>query len=120
MNLTDALVQPMRSSVLCPEDKRASVRHACSLEATSQPLDDAQTIAWGAMVDDISEGGLGIILCYPFRPGTYLAIDLTGANGDVRTVLVRVVHVRDRADGTWHLGCEFVKPLTESDVEMLI
>jgi hypothetical protein len=116
----DALVQPARPATGRKSDRRVAVRVGCSVEATSQALDEVETISWGAVVEDISITGLGITLCYPFRPGTYLAVDLDGAGGMVRTVLVRVVHVRDRYDGAWHLGCEFVKPLTQTDLDMLI
>jgi|ERR1043165_696510 hypothetical protein len=120
MNHTDALVQPISAAFAGKGECRVAVRHGCSVEATSQLLDDVETISWGAVVDNISTGGIGVTLCYPFRPGTLLAVDLHAANGMVRTVLVRVVHVNDRCDGAWHLGCEFVKPMTESTMEMLI
>jgi PilZ domain len=119
MNQTAAMVQPVSRST--PEgETRAFARHACVMQATSQPLDEVETISWGAIVDNLSAGGVGITLCYPFRPGTYLAVELQRTSGHRRTVLVRVVHVRDGIDGVWHLGCEFVKPLTDSDVEVMI
>jgi PilZ domain len=120
MSHLEALVQSVRAAKVLEMDQRASVRHACSLNAMSHPIDALETISWGATVHDISTHGIGIALCYPFRAGTYLAVDLPTTDGMVRTVLVRVVHARDRFDGTWHLGCEFVKPITESDLQMLI
>ena len=114
----DVSAQPARGPAARKSDRRVAVRTGCSIEATSQALDEVETISWGAVVEDISATGLGIILCYPFRPGTYLAVDLDGPGGTVRTVLVRVVHVRDRFDGAWHIGCEFVKPLSQSDVDV--
>jgi hypothetical protein len=120
MSHSDALVQPLRGSALLEENRRTAIRHACSLETTYHPHEDGEGISWGAVVEDISTRGIGISLCYPFRPGTYLTVDLPSANGLVRSVLVRVVHVRDRSDGAWHLGCEFIKPLTDSDMEMLL
>ena len=33
--------------------------------------------------------------------------------------LVRVVHVADQSDGTWLLGCEFVKPLSDAELKAL-
>ncbi len=116
----DTLVPSVRGTAVRKADRRAAVRTDCSVEATSQALDEVETISWGAVVEDISVTGLGITLCYPFRAGTYLAVDMDSAGGVVRTVLVRVVHVRDRHDGAWHLGCEFVKPLSQTEVDMLI
>ena len=34
--------------------------------------------------------------------------------------MIRVVHVHDQTDGMWRLGCEFIKPLTESDMDLLL
>jgi hypothetical protein len=72
---------------------------------------------WGATVNDISSGGLCVTLCFPFRRGTFLAVDLQ-ADGMARTLMVRVQHVHDQRDGMWRLGCEFIKPLSESDMEI--
>ena len=100
-------------------DRRASVRHVCDQEALSRPLELPDAISWGAKVHDISRGGLGLLLCYPFKPGTFLAVDLQSSRAVSRTLLVRVVHVTDQADGSWFVGCEFAAPLTEEEVAAL-
>jgi hypothetical protein len=115
---TAARVQPVRNPFFSDLERRDSQRHACSLEATSQPPEIGETLFWGAVVNDISAGGVGVTLCYPFRPGTYLAVDLQSPGGTLRTLMVRVLHVHDQVDGMWRLGCEFVKPLTQSDMEL--
>ena len=120
MSQLAALVQPVLGATATDLDKRASVRHICMMEAMSHPLDMGDSICWGAIVRDISVGGLSLSLCFPFKPGTHLAIDLQGARGFSRTLLTRVLHVHDQADGAWLLGCEFVKPLTQSDMELLL
>jgi|SRR5262249_29097764 len=98
-------------------ERRGRQRFLVSGEAVSRPLDAPDAVAWGAQIRDLSATGIGLTLCYPFKPGTYLVIDLQEPIGDVRTVLGRVVHVYDRADGTWTVGCEFVQPLSDEDVE---
>lgn len=118
--LREALVQPVRNPFLTDSERRNEERHLCSLEATSQAVEPGQALSWGAVVENISVGGLSVALCYPFRPGTFLSIDLKTQNGMVRTVLVRVVHVHDRTDGLWRLGCEFLKPLTESELDLIV
>jgi hypothetical protein len=115
-----ALVQPVRNPFFHKTERRTEARHRCELEATSQPVEVGETLSWGAVVNDNSSGGIGITLCYPFRPGTYLSVDLNSANGMVRTVMVRVVHVHDQRDGQWRLGCEFIKPLSESDMDLFV
>ena len=115
-----AVVQPLSSCALADFDRRSSTRHPVSLEALSRPLEGQDAIWWGATVRDLSSTGLGLTLCFPFRPGTLLAVDLLGPLGGTRTLLTRVIHARDLADGTWHVGCEFVKPLSEGEVEIMI
>lgn len=101
-------------------ERRIAVRHVSSLEAVSRPLDAQDTLSWGAQVRDVSAAGIGLTICYPFKPGTYLAIDLQKGTAGARTLLARVVHAQDQADGTWAIGCEFVKQLTPSDVDLLL
>lgn len=117
---TAALVQPVRNPYFHDMERRAAERKICSLEATSHAIEPGQTLSWGAVVNDVSAGGLSVTLCFPFRPGTYLAVDLQSEAGTARTLMVRVQHVHDQTDGRWRLGCEFIKPLGESDMEMLM
>jgi hypothetical protein len=115
------MVHPIRGAGLVDIEQRHSGRQPCLIEATSRPMEMGDGMSWGGMVTDVSAGGLKLGLCFPFRPGTYLAVDLqirTGARW--RTLVCRVVHVHDDADGTWTLGCEFIKPLSDSEVELLI
>jgi hypothetical protein len=115
-----ASLEPSHCGAAVGMEKRASVRHICTVEATSHPLDTGDAICWGATVRDISTGGLSLSLCFPFKLGTHLAVDLQGVNGLSRTLLTRVTHVHDQADGTWLLGCEFIKPLSGTELEILI
>jgi hypothetical protein len=100
-----------------PLEQRSSERHPCLLEAVSCPLDAPETLCWGATVQDLSAGGIGLTLCYPFKPGTYLAINVQRPE-EPCTLLGRVIHVSDQADGTWFIGCEFVKQI-DNVVELL-
>jgi hypothetical protein len=115
-----ALVQPLSGRARADFERRATTRHPVTMEALSRPLEGQDAIWWGATVHNLSTTGIGLSLCFPFRPGTYLAIDLKGPGGRNHTVLARVIHARDQADGTWSLGCEFVKRLAESDLELMI
>ena len=119
-NSTAAMVQPIGNPYFRDLERRTADRHLCNLDATSRHEDGDDALSWGAQVEDISEGGLAVSICYPFKPGTFLSVDLHCADGMVRGVMVRVVHVHDRRDGQWRLGCEFLKPLAQSDLELLI
>jgi hypothetical protein len=100
-------------------EKRHAPRRKCRIEATSQPLQGEDPITWGGTVKDLSAGGLNLAVCFPFRPGTTLAVDLGSVTGG-RTVVCQVVHVHDHADGTWTLGCELLRPLSAGDVAQIL
>jgi hypothetical protein len=71
-------------------EKRTADRHECALDARTSPLDDPDGFAWGASIRDLSRTGLGLTVCFPFRVGSY------------------------------QVGCEFVRPLSETELERLI
>ena len=120
MSFAPALVQPIPFPTQEAIEKRKTVRHLSGREAVSHPLDGQDSLCWGAQVRDLSASGIGLSLCYPFKLGTLLAVDLQGPAGTARTLLARVIRVNDQADGTWTVGCEFVKPISDSEVEIMI
>ncbi len=115
-----AKVHSIRVDQAVEGDRRRSGRKSCTVEVTSRPLGIGEGMTWGGTVNEISANGLKLGLCFPFSPGTYLAVDLQlPRDKPSRSLVCRVVHVHDHADGTWTLGCEFVKPLEQADVEVL-
>jgi hypothetical protein len=120
MSTASALVQKIRNPYFHQSERRSAERHLVSLEATSQPIDANESLSFGAIVQDISNSGLGLTLCYPFRLGTYLAVDVPTLSGTMRTMMVRVVRVDDLRDGMWRLGCEFIKPISESEMDIIL
>jgi hypothetical protein len=99
-------------------ERRASVRHVCDLEAVSRPLESPVGLCWGARVRSVSLGGMSLVLCYPFKPGAFLAVEMNRQE-QAANHMVKVVHVADQSDGTWLLGCEFVKPLNDAELKAL-
>jgi hypothetical protein len=116
-----ARIQPVNRAELADIEQRAMARQSCLIEATSRPIEVSDGMAWGGTVRDISTGGLKLGICFPFSPGTFLAVEMQSTGGTVsRAFVCSVVHVHDHADGTWTLGCEFIKPLSDSEVELLV
>lgn len=109
-----ARVNEARESQLVELERRAHERHECRQEGVTRPLDTVNGLSWGAIVTDVSHQGVGLALCYPFRPGTYLVVDLQGSTPC--SLLARVVHVEDQHDGTWHVGCELLKKLSDEEI----
>ena len=119
---TPAVAPPTPSAQATRQEaeRRVSVRHVSAQEAVSRPLDAQDTLSWGAQVRDVSLGGIALIVCYPFKPGSYLAIEIQGVPTAARPLLARVIHAEDQSDGTWAVGCEFLKQLTPSDMAVLV
>ncbi|MCI0463262.1 MAG: PilZ domain-containing protein [Gemmataceae bacterium] len=105
---------------ITPLDRRASIRLVCDLEVLSRPLEPAGSICWGATVQDVSEGGLGLLVCYPFKAGTHLTVELRTRAGAPKTVQARVVHAQDLSDGTWRVGCELTSRLSPEELVELL
>lgn len=120
LSTANALVQQVRNPYFQLLERRNADRQMVALEATTQPMETNESLTWGAVVQDISTTGIGLTLCFPFRPNTYLSVDIKTVSGDVRSMMVCVVHVDDQRDGMWRLGCEFVKPISESEMDIII
>ena len=103
-------------------DRRAWVRFDTDLDAVCQSNRGVQ--GWAGTVVNISQGGIGLLLRHRFRQGTPLLVEIKNRCGNsLRAVHVRVRHVTahfDNQDCCWMLGCEFVNPLPEKDVEELL
>jgi hypothetical protein len=110
-----ALVRP--ASVL----KQAAARNASSRPgkaALLPPADSPGGISWGAAVRTLAAGSLELVVCYPFRPGTVLAVRLEGRHAS-RTVLARVREATDQGDGAWLISGELTGTLTDHELGAL-
>jgi hypothetical protein len=113
-----ALVQPLAARARADFERRSANRERVAIEALTRPLDGQDAIWWGATVRNLSATGIGLTLCFPFRAGTFLAVDLTDPDGVNRTYLIRVVHARDQSDGTWFIGGEFIKKRADGEDDL--
>ena len=101
---------------------RVSERFPCDVPATCQPPSDWKRGGqkWVARVRDVSTGGLCLVLGRRFERGAGLAIELPGADPDSQsTLLVRVMRVQAEEGGAWALGCAFISPLSDEELEAL-
>jgi len=99
-------------------ERRASVRVACDLDTTCQPLSGPRASSWAARVVDISTGGLALVLDRRFEPGAMLSVRLASSDDEsTRTLFLRVVHVSQHVDGAWQLGCAFASELAEEELQ---
>jgi serine/threonine protein kinase len=108
------------------KERRAAVRYPftqgalCTLNPSVQgegPDDDV----WPAIVQNLSRGGLGLLLARRFEPGTVLTIELHGGREGSRwTKILRVARVQLQEYGHWLHGCTFLDPLTTDQLQDLL
>src|SRR5437868_3641479 len=104
-------------------ERRTYLRLASDLAATCSARAHAHEAGWPGRVQDISQGGVGLIVEHRFRPGTSLAVELRDRTGRLlRTVEARVAHATAvLVDGNpcWLLGCAFDRDLSEEEFAAL-
>ncbi|MFG0275219.1 MAG: HD domain-containing phosphohydrolase [Phycisphaerales bacterium] len=67
---------------------------------------------------DLSSGGAQVLTPWAFSKGDVLLLTIPGAEGRQIVRHARVVRVRERTDGAWSAGLEFVRSLdSEGDVD---
>src|SRR5437763_2393482 len=113
--LNAAKIQPARGPATL--ERRVHVRYSCDLETSCHPLSSSSGQQWAGQVQDLSRGGVALVLDRRFELRTLLVIELQGRPGQpARTVFGRVVHVHRRDDGSWLMGCAFANELSDEDV----
>jgi serine/threonine protein kinase len=101
-------------------ERRRSERYACDFPIHFKlPLNTGDAPMQGRAVD-ISQGGLRFRADRQHKPGTILSLTMLPHAGEpARTILARVIHVREAAAGTWEMGCAFARAIGEEEVRGL-
>lgn len=104
-----------------PRDQRTWVRFACNCTVQFEKVGDPANQSWQAKVLNISASGIGLMTEEPVGAGALLNLELRSQSGKpVKTILACVVHVTHQQTGAWALGCNFIRQLTEQDLQQLI
>ena len=104
-----------------PEDQRAWVRFPCRVKAACQLVSGVPEPPWPVEVLNISPSGIGLRVERPVETGALLSLDLQDVTGRVTTsMLACVVHVEEPRDGRRALGCNFIRELTDEELQALL
>lgn len=122
MNGQPILIAKQTTPVPQSRECRVYERHPCDLQTSCQPpsFGTGKESKWQGTIRDISSGGIGLVLRRRFERGTGLVIELPGGGDEPATVLARVVHVKAQPGGAWALGCVFVSPLSDEELNALL
>jgi hypothetical protein len=74
-----------------------------------------------ALVENISNTGLRLVLRRCYEPGRVLAVSWRHAHGVTqRTLLAHVIHARNVGDGTWSMGCRLAARVSDDEIVELL
>ena len=101
-------------------DQRTWTRFPCQVKATYQVVGYEETPICAAEVSNISPSGIGLLVNQPIEMGSLLNLELQQAgSASKRTILGCVVHA-NRDGPRWALGCNFIRELSEDDLQALV
>jgi PilZ domain len=83
---------------------------------TSGPQREPE-LAWLGKVRDVSPAGIGLSMSRRFDPGAELIAELSVKPAATLLLPVRVVHATPDKKGLWIIGCEFIFPLSEEELQ---
>lgn len=94
-------------------ERRAFVRRFCDIGALVD--------SWPAKIENVSRGGLKIVIARRFEVGTILKVEIATATEESRcTLLARVVSAAPESTGNWGLGCAFLQQISQEEVQDLL
>jgi hypothetical protein len=112
-----------RSPALVPHhERRTSVRHTTRLKGPCPVIRATEEGPWWAKVRNVTCHGLSLIVNRPFRPGSFLAVELPISGGQLlgKPRLLRVSWVRPQPGHRWWvLGGKFLNGLTVEEARNL-
>ena len=116
---------PLRSASshkIAKAERRALVRALCDASILFQPLTTQKAGGWRpARIRNISVRNLGLTMEPGVPCGTILSVKLEGAHRRFRRpLIVRVTRATERPGEGWHVGCTFVLPLSDDELQVLL
>jgi hypothetical protein len=79
----------------------------------------AEDERWPATISDVSNGGLSLVACRPFKSGEIIAIELVKPVEGLREKIFGRVQHATGTGGVWIAGCRFVNRLSDQELERL-
>lgn len=102
-------------------ERRKGIRRSVHLETTCESLANSAKGSWSVTVLDVSANGICLQAPRRFESDQMLKVRLRTDEEDTESnvYVVRVRWAQLIEDQRWMLGCAFVKPLDDSDIENL-
>jgi serine/threonine protein kinase len=98
-------------------EKRGRKRYSTRRATACRPLQKAVDDPWVGKVLNISETGLCLELKRRFERGTLLTFVLQGSQTRRRSLVGRVMWVKQLSPESWTMGCQLDRPLSEPEIQ---
>jgi hypothetical protein len=103
------------------EERRASERFPPGVAVSWHVLREDRDEEPRASVHNLSATGVGLLVDRPFKPGTVLVLGLQTRHRRLsRPLPARVMHASTAEGGKWLVGCQFVRKLSEAELQVLL
>lgn len=101
-------------------DRRRVARELCDRGTASLSARLGEALCT-ATIQNISAHGIGAVVDHEIRTDTLLAIELFNKTRECwHLKVMRVIYATPQGEGSWSIGCSFLGPLTDSEVQELL
>ena len=103
------------------QNQRATVRYRCPPASAGRVYLAEDVEFQRAWLHNLSATGIGLLLAKPLDHGLFLTIQLKSSNSNKKySLAAHAIHSTEQATGDWLVGCQFVEPLTDEDLDDLL
>ena len=99
-------------------NRHATVRYRCTPPNPSRSFDANSSKSVDALVVNVSESGIGLILSTYVEPGTTVGIEM-GSSGNTKLpyvdLMAIITHTKRLDNAKWQWTCEWVRKLTPEE-----
>jgi hypothetical protein len=96
-----------------------NVKHTAKAERCAWVCFPASQGGWWARFRQLSTDGLTLLLSQRFEPGALVFIEIQ-AKRKAFSLAARVVRATPEENRRWLIGCEFLSPLSEDEVQTFV
>ena len=78
-------------------------------------------MCWSGLIENISRGGVRLLMHRRFEPGSLLKIDVPlPLDPPTAYLMTRVIYATLQPNGSWALGCAFTEELDEDQLSIML
>jgi hypothetical protein len=121
MSEQNASASKIPGSTPVPDERRRDERFLPEPASVCRIVSEGQEEGLHATVRDLSATGIGLLVNHPLHAGNVLILNLeSGGHRLARPLPVRVMHASPLVEGCWLVGCQFVRRLSDPELQVLL